>query len=527
MKNFNVTGTCVKHKHYMVDISAKLNAIEKLVEDENYFTINRARQYGKTTTLVYLEKKLAEKGGYICAGISFEDAGINAFESEDAFCEMFLGKVSRALEFSAADEEYVKKWIDPGVSTIDSLSKHITKMCKGAKVVLMVDEVDKSSNNRLFLHFLGMLRAKFLLRQTGKDFTFYSVILVGVTDIKNLKLKMINDGLHAPLKEEGKIVNSPWNIAADFEVDMSFSAAEIKTMLVDYESENKTGMNIGIIASEIHKYTNGYPFLVSKICKHIDEKLAKNWTVESVAQAVRIILDEKNVLFDDLVKNLENNPDLQNFIFELLMEGKYKQFTYRNLITDLAITYDYIRKGENNRGAVISNKMFEACFTDYFVSKKEYSPNGKRVPGVIYKDVIRDGKFDMAMCLCKFAEHYDETYSMYDKPFLERNGRLLFLAFLVPLLNGRGFYHIESQLTDQRRMDIVVDFEKEQYIIELKLWKGEAANEKAYEQLLGYMETKNANAGYLLSFDFRKEKTGSYKAKWVEAAGKKIFDVVV
>ena len=44
MKRFNVTSTCVGSGHYMVDISAKLDEIEKLVEGRRYFTINRARQ---------------------------------------------------------------------------------------------------------------------------------------------------------------------------------------------------------------------------------------------------------------------------------------------------------------------------------------------------------------------------------------------------------------------------------------------------------------------------------------------------
>ena len=58
VKKFNVTGTCVGHKHYMVDISGKLDEIEKLIDDECYFTINRARQFGKTTTLFHLAKRL-------------------------------------------------------------------------------------------------------------------------------------------------------------------------------------------------------------------------------------------------------------------------------------------------------------------------------------------------------------------------------------------------------------------------------------------------------------------------------------
>ena len=134
---------------------------------------------------------------------------------------------------------------------------------------------------------------------------------------------------------------------------------------------------------------------------------------------------------------------------------------------------------------------------------------------------------DMAACLTRFAEHYKEIYSHLDEKFLERHGRLLFLSFLAPLLNGQGHYYIESQFTDMRRMDIVVDFEGQQIIVELKLWKGEAAKELAYEQLLGYMESKSAKEGHLLTFDFRKQKTGEHKPDWVDIGDMKIFDVVV
>ncbi|APH15817.1 hypothetical protein NPD5_4128 [Clostridium sporogenes] len=44
-KRFNVTGTCIPEKHYMVDISNKLDSILKLVNDEEYFIINRPRQF--------------------------------------------------------------------------------------------------------------------------------------------------------------------------------------------------------------------------------------------------------------------------------------------------------------------------------------------------------------------------------------------------------------------------------------------------------------------------------------------------
>ena len=69
MKKFNVTGTCIPEKHYMVDISDKLSQIIGMIENEEYFTINRARQYGKTTTLYQIDRKL--RGKYTVLRMSF------------------------------------------------------------------------------------------------------------------------------------------------------------------------------------------------------------------------------------------------------------------------------------------------------------------------------------------------------------------------------------------------------------------------------------------------------------------------
>ena len=51
MKEFNTTAICVPELHYMVDTTEKMQQIEKLIAQGNYFTINRARQYGKTTMM--------------------------------------------------------------------------------------------------------------------------------------------------------------------------------------------------------------------------------------------------------------------------------------------------------------------------------------------------------------------------------------------------------------------------------------------------------------------------------------------
>jgi len=108
----------------------------------------------------------------------------------------------------------------------------------------MIDEVDKASNHTVFLHFLGMLRNKFNERKIGVGATFHSVILAGVHDIKNIKEKMTGENNYTPNESGDKKCDSPWTIAVNFNIDMSFSSAEIATMLTEYETDHKTGMDI-------------------------------------------------------------------------------------------------------------------------------------------------------------------------------------------------------------------------------------------------------------------------------------------
>jgi len=373
MKKFNVTGNCIPAENYMVDISGKIKQIKKLIDSGYYFTINRGRQYGKTTTLYELRKWLKDE--YFVAHISFQGIDYENFESAGSFCAVLTNQISNALKLTSSDKDYAEKWKDPKINSLGALSSHITDMCENKKVVLMIDEVDNASNNRVFVRFLGMLREKYLARRNGDDFTFHSVVLAGVYDIKNMKLKMISEGTHTPTETEDKIYNSPWNIAVDFDVDMSFNPAEIATMLEDYEADHKTGMNIAEISEEIYNYTSGYPFLVSRVCQHINDKFDKNWTIEGIRTAVQTILGEQNTLFKDLFKNLENNRDLYDLIYEVLIIGIQRTFSFGNPVIDLGFMYGIIKK--ENQSVKISNKIFEMIICDYFISKYEESRNKK------------------------------------------------------------------------------------------------------------------------------------------------------
>ncbi|MCL2284598.1 MAG: AAA-like domain-containing protein [Fibromonadales bacterium] len=516
MRKFNVTGQCMPNQDYMVDISNKISQIMVMVERGDYFTINRARQYGKTTTLWRLDDELVRQG-YTVAHISFEGIGDTPFENEKKFCKSLLRQItgelkSRKIKGAAA-------WEKCSAKTFEELDVFLNVACKDKKIVLMIDETDKTSNNLVFLRFIGMLRNKYLLRKNGKVFTFQSVILCGVYDIKNLKVKLIKSGQYQ-LQDGEKRINSPWNIAADFEVDMSFSTTEIAGMLNEYEKDHKTGMDIETISEEIRVYTNGYPYLVSRLCKTIDEKLNKDWTLNGLQQAIKLILIEQSTLFDDLIKNIEADDELNSLLKENILNGERIPYNADNYAIRTGLIFGiFLHKGES---AAIHNRIFEIRLYNYYISQK--AAERREIPKGFASDVIENGKFNMPLAIKKFMAHYYELYNKSKANFLEGECRLLFLTYIRPLINGNGFYHIESETRDSRRMDVIIDFGSEQFIIELKIWKGEQKHEKAHEQLIEYLNSKNKSEGYLLTFDFRKKKAKKPSAKWVRKSKKKFLD---
>ena len=79
-----------------------------------------------------------------------------------------------------------------------------------------------------------------------------------------------------PVKDSagaGRRNNSSWNIATDLMIDLSFHQEEIAGMLEEYEQEHHTGMNVQMMAELLYEYTSGYPYLVSRLCKLIEERI--------------------------------------------------------------------------------------------------------------------------------------------------------------------------------------------------------------------------------------------------------------
>ena len=497
-KIFNTSAVCRPEIHYMVDLSDRLEQIKKMVDRGDYFTINWARQYGKTTMLRALGSFLAEN--YVVVSLDFQMMSQSDFEKESSFSEAFAREV---LEEIANIEEV-------SVEIITRLQR------------LADGKEGKGRLAELFLDFLAQLRGAYINRD--KRPAFQSVILAGVYDVKNIKQRLRPDGEHR--------VNSPWNIAADFLLDMNFSVKDISGMLAEYESDYQTGMDIKEIAQFIYDYTSGYPVLVSRICKLMDERITGSegyfdrklvWTKEGVLEAVKILLIEKNTLFESITGKLADYPRLRELVYSLLFTGRKISYNPLSPSIEIAEMFGFIK---NFRGdAVISNRIFETVLYNLFLSEEMLDSEEYRTALQERNQFIQNGHLNMKLILEKFVVHWGDLYSSADEKFIEDNARKFFLLYLKPIINGTGNYYIEAQTRDNKRTDVIIDYCKEQFVIEMKIWRGNAYHERGEQQLAEYLEYYHLNKGYMLSFSFNKKKQAGVKE--IRIGNKVLIEAVV
>ena len=103
MKRFKTTGLCNPKKQYMVDIKDKLEKVKALIKNEEYFIINRPRQYGKSTLLFALKKELSKS--YVVISISFEGIGDESFKNAEFFSEVFIELILKSLNTTNKEEK--------------------------------------------------------------------------------------------------------------------------------------------------------------------------------------------------------------------------------------------------------------------------------------------------------------------------------------------------------------------------------------------------------------------------------------
>ncbi len=161
---FNVTADCKPEFHYMVDIRSRLDQIKGYVDQGAYFAINRARQYGKTTTLRRLREYLKDQ--YYVISMDFQmQMSYAKFRSEHTFSVAFAKAFVRIVknleaeipEKMAQAAEMLGRVAQSDREELElvELFQYLSDICKESDrpLVLMIDEVTARRITRYFLIF--------------------------------------------------------------------------------------------------------------------------------------------------------------------------------------------------------------------------------------------------------------------------------------------------------------------------------------------------------------------------------------
>ena len=90
-------------------------------------------------------------------------------------------------------------------------------------------------------------------------------------------------------------------------------------------------------------------------------------------EAVRILLSEKNMLFESLREKLESYQELNSMLYSLLFTGKAIVYNYYEASIDIATMFGFV-KNENGVLAV-SNRIFETWLYNLYLSSAEMQKN--------------------------------------------------------------------------------------------------------------------------------------------------------
>jgi hypothetical protein len=211
-------------------------------------------------------------------------------------------------------------------------------------------------------------------------------------------------------------------------------------MLADYGRERQVALDVAGLAEQLRFYTSGHPFLVSRICEIIDTRLdaAEKWSAAGIVLAVKLLLREYNTNFASLIKNIENDPELYEFLQRIIIDSEAIPYVGTDVLIARAALHRIIREADGI--CAVHNQIYALLLYDHMMSKKLTQAGKTNISDYNFRDNFIDaGHLDMAKILRKFQQFMKEQYSAKDGRFLEREGRLVFLAFIKLIINGRGF----------------------------------------------------------------------------------------
>ncbi|MCL2844414.1 MAG: AAA-like domain-containing protein [Chitinivibrionia bacterium] len=507
---FNVAGPCVPGKHYIVDPLRGMNdELMDLINKEQYFVIHAARQSGKTTLLWELVDKLSNSGKYYALYCSLE--ALQSFPDP----EKGIPEIVKAIKTCIETQELPSGFAGNAdySNTTGVLKSCLTRYCRSLDkpLIILFDEADCLNSNTL-ITFLRQLRDGYVSRPRVPF--VHSVALVGMRNIRDFKAKVRddNDTLGSA---------SPFNIVKESLTISTFSKNDVMSLYSQHTAQKGQVFEEAAV-DYIYDQTSGQPWLVNAIACECIEKICKNdysvpITEEMVKTAINNLVRKRPTHFDSLMERLKE-PRVRKIIQPLILG--------EDLPDRISDDYMYARdlgliKETDDRAVEPGNKIYGEIIIRLLNYGVQETLITAREDDKLPK-YIKNGKIDINFLIREFQDFWRENSEIWVKryeedlyQYVEAAPHLVFQAFVQRVINGGGEIHREMAL-GTKRSDICIEWEKQKYPIELKIYESEKTKTKAIEQVQMYMDKVGSKDGWIVVFDRSAEKTWEEKLYFEE-----------
>jgi len=497
MREFNVEGPCDPERHFTVMREALVRKGIEKIEKGKYFTIFAPRQAGKTTYFQLMIHQL-EKTAYLPIWISFEDFA-------NATVEKFYATLEHELKMRTARHSMT---LSAHISDNLSLRRFFDEIKQqGKTLVLVIDEfegVPFAALSELMHTFRKMYHEKML-------HGLHSLILVGVRNISGAVLDKA----------------SPFNIADEIEVPY-FSKAEVENLIAQYEQESGQIFQKKVIA-KIYENTLGQPGLVNAVCRELVEKICTNRSKPVDMTSFRRVL----VYF--LTERIDRN--ISNIVSKA---REHRDFMLKVLFGESEIPfqiYDERIKFLQSHGVIAKDQSGAVdvpipLYKNALISAFRPLINGETVHYTSPTERFEEFYKENGLNIDKIIRHYIQYvqrrgFRAFDTENLKESACHYsfdaYINFFIERLGGKTYMEVP---TSRGRLDTLIVYQDQTYVIEIKRWSDAIYYQKGKRQLAAYAKSEGLAEGFYVVFSSQHQESDTLFEQ-EEIDGVKIHTYVV
>ena len=508
MRRFWTQGPVNAQEHYVVSRSDEIADFIKRVGEGRYIVLFSPRQTGKTTFFQDALAALVADSASAGQTIDYFPIQLNFDVYKNLDLATFYGHLYEQMREDietvfqrrgCVPSEALREFLE-GTTLTDHLSmmrffkqfaRFLDAEYDGQQVILVIDEFDGIPQVALS-DFLHTLRHIYI---SGKPRCPHSVGIIGVKSI-------------AQLNYDRSI--SPFNIQDEFHLP-SFTLEQVHELLGQYTDEVGQVFIPKVVAS-IHKQTAGQPVLVNRFAQILTEELdipkSEPITMAHFSEAHTQLLHDRNTNIEHLTTNIRRNPRFASVLMRIMERDEGVDFNMDDDIINELATYGVIKKSTDGMCEILNPIYLYRILRTFkpIVNglEDQYVPGGG--PEGFLNYITPTGYIEMGSLLDNFRDFIARAgfkiLQVPDTP-QESVGRHLLLAYLDQFVKViGGFMHIEVQ-TGRGRMDIIITYNQQKYIIETKIWRGDNRYQAGKKQLAAYIRYESLTEGYYIVFDHR------------------------